>query len=435
MLNETPSYSSVELSSSTKTNQLEQTPPPSTTSSKKHKRNITQNIGEQAWNALTKAYQFEMGTFNADKVPEVAKDYLNGETGFEMEPDQRFEDYDYLGKLKTMPSKTTTNQNGCFYKNSQHKNQFQFHFPVVLNLILFFSSIYQHKNTPKIDPKPSFLFFLLFKLLFPTYVLYPNILNIYIIRKSSATGSLPPAYSKSTAHKWACLMCYPCCCFKCCCKQFCERKCQNKKNIALLNTNSCYCLPSIKNKFFKRFNFSCGSICCLTPTTWDFMFESNRSRVLALWNLVMCMLLLFSTLNPIGSLYEKSPGCQNAFGYRPGLMKAAQWLSYTNNISDVAAYPQKYCNPMNLIVSLSGTENKERTTDYSMGTRETLMKFSGSGHCKCFDILFSIIIIGCFLYSNLLFFFFFLFLSFFLLQQGVLVVHYFQLILVITMIV
>ena len=205
-------------------------------------------------------------------------------------------------------------------------------------------------------------------------------------------------------------MCYPCCCFKCCCKQFCERKCQNKDNIALLNTNSCYCLPSKKNKFFKRFNFSCGSICCLTPTTWDFMFESNRSRVLALWNLVMCMLLLFSTLNPIGSLYEKSPGCQNAFGYRPGLMKSAQMFSYTNNISDVAAYPQKYCNPMNLIVSLSGTENKVRTIDYSMGTRATTMKFSGSGHCKCFDILFSIITIGCFLYSNLYFFFF---LSFF----------------------
>ena len=120
MLNETRS---VELSSSTKTNdEFEPTPPPSTTSSTKHKRNITQNIGEQAWNALTKAYQFEMGTFNADKVPEAVKEYLNGETGFEMEPDQRFEDYDYLGKLKTMPSKTTTNQNGCFYKkNSQHK--------------------------------------------------------------------------------------------------------------------------------------------------------------------------------------------------------------------------------------------------------------------------------------------------------------------------
>ena len=121
MLNETRS---VELSSSTKTNEFEPTPPPSTTSSTKHKRNITQNIGEQAWNALTKAYQFEMGTFNADKVPEAVKEYLNGETGFEMEPDQRFEDYDYLGKLKTMPSKTTTNQNGCFYKkNSKLQTQ------------------------------------------------------------------------------------------------------------------------------------------------------------------------------------------------------------------------------------------------------------------------------------------------------------------------
>ena len=112
----------------------------------------------------------------------------------------------------------------------------------------------------------------------------------------------------------------------CCCTKYCRKRCQSPANVQLLHeTNKCCCCP--KSTFFKCpkvVNFAAGGCCCLAPTSWDFIFESNRSRPLSLWNLVMCMLLLFSTLNPLGSVFESSPGCENAFGFRPGILQSSQ---------------------------------------------------------------------------------------------------------------
>ena len=102
----------------------------------------------------------------------------------------------------------------------------------------------------------------------------------------------------------------------------------------------------------------------------------------------MCMLLLFSTLNPLGSVFETSPGCENAFGFRPGILQTAQSVAATSNVSDIVAHPHQYCDPMNLVISLGGMENPLRTHDFSN------RRFSGGGHWGTCSALFSSSTVG-----------------------------------------
>jgi hypothetical protein len=74
-----------------------------------------------------------------------------------------------------------------------------------------------------------------------------------------------------------------------------------------------------------------------------------------LWNLVVCFVVLLSTLNPLGSLYESQSGCGPAFGFRPGIMKSLYYPN-TVNITDLMIEPQKYCRVHELLVSLTGSE-------------------------------------------------------------------------------
>ena len=66
--------------------------------------------------------------------------------------------------------------------------------------------------------------------------------------------------------------------------------------------------------------------CCTFPVTWDFYFESNRSRLLALFNGIMCILLLVATLNPLAPQFEAAVSCRNAFGFRPKLINPSSCI-------------------------------------------------------------------------------------------------------------
>ena len=99
----------------------------------------------------------------------------------------------------------------------------------------------------------------------------------------------------------------------------------------------------------------CRNATVFSEQFFDFIFETNRSRVLALWNLVVCFVVLLSTLNPLGSLYESQSGCGPAFGFRPGIMKSLYYPN-TVNITDLMIEPQKYCRVHELLVSLTGSE-------------------------------------------------------------------------------
>lgn len=127
----------------------------------------------------------------------------------------------------------------------------------------------------------------------------------------------------------------------------------------------------------------------MSPTLWDFIFESNRSRVLALWNLVLCMLLLFTTLNPISSIYEKSPGCENAFSFRPGILAEEQQAPVVANLTDLVERPHIYCNPMNMLIALENANSVSTTKDQSLPTVITEMIFSGSGEWSTCSALYS----------------------------------------------
>jgi hypothetical protein len=288
------------LSMSTKTGETPQTTLSAPTGTKNNVKTSTiQKISSHIFKLMNKLYKYEMGAIVGDKVPEQVKIYLDGKTGFEMEPDLRFQEYDYL-----------------------------------------------------------------------------------------STSSIPPPFTKKTQYQWA-LCCWPLCCFKCCCKKFCEKNIQTKKNIELLEkTDKCCCYPSIQ--CCKGCNNIVGGCCCLSPTAWDFYFESNRSKVLALWNMVMCLLLLFTTLNPISPLFERSPGCENAFGYRPGVMSSLVSLPVTTNVSDLVHSPGKYCTAMNLVVSLGGLEDETKTKDMSPpATIPGHWIFSGGGHWGSCSALFA----------------------------------------------
>ena len=246
---------------------------------------LAQQASSAVSRSFTMAYRFEMGTYKGEKVPEIVQQYLEGKLKFEMEPDERFVDYDFF-----------------------------------------------------------------------------------------ETNSVPPPFSKKTAHKWAC--CFPLCCLPCCfarCCYYCQDKVQTRED-----TDLCLCCPEIHHPACRCVNKCVGGTCCLTPTCWDFFFESNRSKVLALWNLVICLLLLFTSLNPIGSIYEMTPGCENAFGYRPGLMMRSMFYPETINVTDLVETPEKYCSPMNLIISL-GRKEHARTV---LGERDSFFApftYSGGG--------------------------------------------------------
>lgn len=141
----------------------------------------------------------------------------------------------------------------------------------------------------------------------------------------------------------------------------------------------------------------------MTPTLWDFIFESNRSRVLALWNLVLCMLLLFTTLNPISSIYEKSPGCENAFSFRPGILAEEQQAPVVANLTDLVERPHIYCNPMNMLIALENANSVSPAKDQSLPTVHTDMIFSGSGEWSTCSALYSASAAGYFSSLNLRF--------------------------------
>jgi hypothetical protein len=89
--------------SSTTTTQKEQTSSTTTaTSAGNSTCSILQTVPDKIFNVIKTIYMFETGTFHADKVPEAVQEYLDGETGFEMQPDFRFQDYDWT-TTKSMP--------------------------------------------------------------------------------------------------------------------------------------------------------------------------------------------------------------------------------------------------------------------------------------------------------------------------------------------
>ena len=156
-------------------------------------------------------------------VSKIVKDYLAGETGFEMNPDDRWEDYNYYG-----------------------------------------------------------------------------------------TDSVPPVYSKKTATICAALPFYPLCCLPCCCR---SRKGLCPQQYEMLKTKN------------DRQSKILGSFGCMGCHCFDFLFETNRSKILSLWNLVVCFVVLLSTLNPLGSEYESQAGCRPSFSFRPGLLKSLYYPS------------------------------------------------------------------------------------------------------------
>ena len=270
--------------------------------------NFFQTIRQKIFSSLLHAYRLEMGTVTAEICPEAVQDYLDETVKFEMEPDFRFQDYDFL-----------------------------------------------------------------------------------------ETKSLPSPYSKRTAHRWAFFPCYPCCCCPCkmatkilcfcCCYVCCCRKCCDEDYL---------CSKELKKLSKPQDDGICGKVnkckgglCCMTPTLWDFIFESNRSRVLALWNLVLCMLLLFTTLNPISSIYEKSPGCENAFSFRPGILAEELQAPVVANLTDLVERPHIYCNPMNMLIALERVNSASATKDHSLPTVHTDMIFSGSGEWSTCSALYS----------------------------------------------
>jgi hypothetical protein len=70
---------------------------------------------------------------------------------------------------------------------------------------------------------------------------------------------------------------------------------------------------------------------------WDFFFEANRSRMLAVFNSIMCILILVATLNPLAPVYEGSISCRDAFGFRPKLVNVGNCLveGFPNRGSDL----------------------------------------------------------------------------------------------------
>ena len=179
----------------------------------------------------------------------------------------------------------------------------------------------------------------------------------------SKTHSVPPLYSKTTANVCAAFPCYPCCCLPCCCK--------NKDNT---------CRPYGCPEWYKeqqtktdRQDRCLGGFGCMGCHVFDFVFETNRSKVLSLWNLVVCFAVLISTLNPLGSAYESAAGCHPAFSYRPGLLKAVYWPN-TVNFTDLATSPQKYCRPHELLVALTGTEQQLRSKLLGPSNKFTMKK-------------------------------------------------------------
>ena len=98
---------SVELMSATSEHeQEEQTPPTTTATTETTETTATtsflKKVGKKIFNGLKTIYMFETGTFKADRVPEAVQGYLDGKTGFEMQPDFRFQDYDWT-TTKSMP--------------------------------------------------------------------------------------------------------------------------------------------------------------------------------------------------------------------------------------------------------------------------------------------------------------------------------------------
>ena len=181
-------------------------------------------------------------------------------------------------------------------------------------------------------------------------------------------GARVPAYDPSTATRNACL-CYPLCCFPFCCQLRCCRKCCGgccgRCNEPL---KKCADRHAKKPRWFSSFLFH-------YPVAFDFFIESNRSRVLALSNLVLCLLLIIFCLNPLGSTFEGSLSCFASFGYRPFFMQTETLpprmgelvaINSVNGLPDkwalgLGASPNPY-KPMTEIIA-AGTAGKKNCTD------------------------------------------------------------------------
>ena len=72
---------------------------------------VLQTVPSRIFDAIKTIYMFETGTFHADNVKEAVREYLDGETGFEIEPDFRFQDYDWTTTKSLPPGK---NEDGIF---------------------------------------------------------------------------------------------------------------------------------------------------------------------------------------------------------------------------------------------------------------------------------------------------------------------------------
>ena len=96
------------MSATSEHEQEEQTPPTTTATTETtetiegNSTSFLKKVGKKIFNGLKTIYMFETGTFKADRVPEAVQGYLDGKTGFEMQPDFRFQDYDWT-TTKSMP--------------------------------------------------------------------------------------------------------------------------------------------------------------------------------------------------------------------------------------------------------------------------------------------------------------------------------------------
>ena len=90
------------MSATSEHEQEEQTSPTTTATTEENSTSFLKKVGKKIFNGLKTIYMFETGTFKADRVPEAVQGYLDGKTGFEMQPDFRFQDYDWT-TTKSMP--------------------------------------------------------------------------------------------------------------------------------------------------------------------------------------------------------------------------------------------------------------------------------------------------------------------------------------------
>ena len=219
-------------------------------------------------------------------------------------------------------------------------------------------------------------------------------------------GASYPAWNKRTRGRIPCFPCYPLCCLPCFCQtrrraksepRFC-RCCRTCLNCDL-SYDHVISEADNASTSCKRATCSCVfGLCCNYAVVWDFYLESNRSRLLSLFNGIMCILLLVATVSPLRGEYESSVSCRDSFGFTPKIIHHGcglqgipgfQTSKYNCSGVDVARLsqsPNEFCNgsPDLSIMSFVASTNVDRNVaDYMKGSL-TEREVYANGVPNCF---------------------------------------------------